>query len=228
MNTRLNVFVTTSAALLLGLTWTGNIMAQDQQLSSDMPGPETDRVSCEEVDWHRDIVRDYPWVSNACHEAVVVDGEKWARFEAEFQRLNRDGTIVSNFRNDRGRSLGSVSLKPGPNQRVLLDGEPTRFSDLRRGQVLNFYVPEGVYGFTTQPGATDDQLVDIVRTEDTEDEDSRQMAQADSERNRNQNERPDRLPATAGPLPIIALGGLLSLLGGATLTMRRRFKKPNA
>lgn len=228
MNTRLNVFVTTSAALLLGLTWTGNIMAQDQQLSSDMPEPETDRVSCEEVDWHRDIVRDYPWVSNACHEAMIVDGERWARFEAEFQRMNRDGTITSNFRNDRGRSLGSVNLKPGPDQQVLLDGDPTSFSDLRRGQVLNFYVPEGVYGFTTQPGASGDQLVDIVRPEDTEDEDSRQMAQADSERNRNQNERPDRLPATAGPLPIIALGGLLSLLGGATLTMRRRSKKSNA
>ncbi|NEZ05016.1 hypothetical protein G4Y73_12730 [Wenzhouxiangella sp. XN201] len=224
MNTRLNAFVMTSAALLLGLTWTGSIMAQEQKLASDMPKPQTDRVSCEEVDWHRDILRDYPWVSNACHEAVVVDGEKWARFEAEFQRLNRDGTIVSNFKNDRGRSLGSVSLKPGPNQRVLLDGEPTRFSDLRRGQMLNFYVPEGVYGFTTEPGATDDQLVDIVPTEDPEATESPRMAQAEPER----TQRPARLPATAGPLPIIALGGLLSLLGGATLTMRRRFKKPNA
>lgn len=221
MNTRLNAFVMTSAAVLLGLTWTGSAIAQE--LTSNMPGPETDRVSCEEVDWHRDILRDYPWVANACHEAVVVDGEKWARFEAEFQNYNnQDGTIVSNFRNDRGRSLGSVSLKPGPDQRVLLDGNPTRFSDLRRGQVLNFYVPEGMYAFTTAPGAPENQQVQIVQPE--EEQPAREMARAER---RDTTERPSTLPATAGPLPIIALGGLLSLLGGATLTMRRRSKKSN-
>lgn len=220
MNTRLNKLVMTSAALLLGLAWTGSTIAQ--QSGSAMPDPKVDRVSCSEVDWHRDMLRDYPWVANACHEAIVIDGQKWARFEAEFQQSHRDGTITSNFRNDRGRSLGSVNLKPGPGQRVLLDGRPTEFSDLRRGQVLNFYAPEGMYTFTTEPGAPASQHVQVVEPRATQP--SRELAQAEPTRTRRQ----DTLPATAGPLPIIALGGLLSLLGGATLTMRRRFKTPNA
>lgn len=220
MNTRLNVLVMTSAALLLGLTWTGSTMAQ--QSESTMPSPEVDRASCTEVEWHRDMLRDYPWVANACHEAIIVDGKKWARFEAEFQQLHRDGTITSIFRNDRGRSLGSVSLEPGPDQRVLLDGSPTRFSDLPRGQVLNFYAPEGMYAFTTEPGAPATEQVRVVKPRAAQP--SRQLAQAEPSTTR----RPSTLPATAGPLPIIALGGLLSLLGGVTLTMRRRLKTPNA
>lgn len=220
MNTRLNILVMTSAAFMLGLAWNGNTMAQQDSL--DMPRPEVDRASCEDVEWHRNMLRDYPWVANACQEAIIVDGQKWARFEAEFQRLNRDGTIVSNFRNNRGRSLGSVSLKPGPDQRVMLDGRPTQFSELRRGQVLNFYAPEGMYAFTTEPGAPEREHVQIVQP-DTDDQ-SERMAQAEPET----DTRPDTLPATAGPLPIIALGGLLSLLGGVTLTTRRRLKTPNA
>jgi hypothetical protein len=232
MNTRLNKLVMTSAALLLSLAWTGNLMAQDrtltqdrtgsQQRASTMPAPGMDRVSCSEVDWHRDMLRDYPWVADACHEAIIVDGKKWARFEAEFQQLNRDGTIDSNFRNDRGRSLGSVSLQPGPDQRVLLDGRSTRFSELRRGQVLNFYVPDGEFTFVTEPGAPTTDQVQIVQRRD--EQPARELAQAE----RTTTERRDRLPATAGPLPILALGGLLSLLGGFSLTMRRRFTKTNA
>jgi hypothetical protein len=217
MNTRLNILAMTTAAMLLSLAWTGSSLAQER--APAMPAPELDRVSCDEVDWHRDMLREYPWVVEACHEAIVIDGQKWARFQADFQQFNRDGTITSDFKSDRGRSLGTVTLKPGPDQRVLLDGNPTQFSDLRRGQVLNFYAPEGMYAFTTQPGAPRTEQVEIVRRQDIQTE--RQLAEP--ERDRTTTTRRDTLPATAGPLPIIALGGLLSLLGGFTLTMRRRF-----
>lgn len=227
MKTRLNTLIMTSAALLLGLAWAGNSMAQQQQLASSMPDPETDRASCSDIEWHSNMLRDYPWVADACHEAVVVDGQKWARFEAEFQEVNNDGTITSDFRDDRGRSLGTVNLQPRPDQRVLLDGRSTRFSDLRRGQVLNFYAPEGQYSFTTEPGASDSEQLRIAERRDEQRRDGqseRQMGQAE----RSSTTRRDSLPATAGPLPIIALGGMLSLLGGITLTARRRLTRKNA
>lgn len=221
MNTRLNVVAMTSAAMLLGLAWSGGSNAQ--QTTTEMPSPETDAASCNDVDWHVNMLRDYPWVADGCHEVVIVNGEKWARFEADFQELKRDGIITSNFKNDRGRSLGSVSLRPGPDQRVMLDGRPSRFSDLRRGQTLNFYAPEGMYAFTTEPGAPVADRVEIVAPPVVAQQPQRQLAQADPVR----TTRPAVLPATAGPLPILALGGLFSLLGGITLTMRRRFTTPN-
>lgn len=221
MNTHLNVLAMTSAALLLGLAWSGNTQAQE--LSPNMPGPDVDRASCDEVEWHSDLLRDYPWVVDACQEAIIVDGQKWARFEAEFQELHRDGAITSNFTNDRGRSLGNVRLMPGKDQRVLLDGRPYRFSQLQSGQTLNFYVPDDLYAFTMEPGAPDTEQVRII--EPVEERQPTRMAEARTDNNRN---RPETLPATAGPLPIIALGGMFSLLGGIGLTTRRRLKKSNA
>lgn len=223
MNTRLNVFATTSVALLLGLASTGSVMAQESRQA--MPGPEVDRASCTEVDWNQDLLRDYPWVIEGCQEAIVVDGKKWARFEAEFLQIHTDGAITSNFRNDRGRSLGNVRLMPGPNQTVLLDGRAKSFSQLKRGQVLNFYAPEDAYAFTTTPGAPETELVRIVEpVEPVEQQRPVRMAEAKPV----ERTRPATLPATAGPLPIIALGGMLSLLGGLGLTARRRFKTPKA
>lgn len=218
MNTRLNVFVMTSAALLLGLAGMGGAIAQN--LKQEMPGPEVDRASCEDVEWHRDMLRYYPWVVEACQEAIVIDGQKWARFEAEFKEFHRDGAITSDFRDDRGRSLGTVRLMPAPDQRVLLDGRPYRFSQLQRGQILNFYAPDDVYAFTTTPGASTTELVRVLEPAPP----TRRMAQAQPAT----TTRPATLPATAGPLPIIALGGLLSLLGGIGLTVRRRLTTPNA
>ncbi len=234
MNTRLNFIFKASAAILLGLTWTGTTMAQET--ARTMPDPGTDRASCSEVDWHQDMLREYPWVGDACHEAIVVDGQKWARFEAEFQRTHSDGTFSSDFRNTRGQSMGSVDLRPESGQRVLLDGRPTPFSDLRRGQILNFYAPEGEYTFTTEPGAAASEQVQIAQRDDRRQTDQRrddQRRDGQSERQLTQAEqrtdtRRETLPATAGPLPILGLGGMLSLLGGMALTMRRRRLAPNA
>jgi hypothetical protein len=219
MNTRFKILAMASVALLLNLAWTGHAMGQQ----SEMPQPEMDRASCEEVQWNRDLLRHYPWVVEACHEAIIVDGEKWARFEAEFDRLNRDGSITSTFRNDRGRSLGRVRLMPGRDQRVLLDGRPYRFSQLQRGQVLNFYAPEDIYAFTTQPGAPASELVQVVEPTDAEIA-TPQLAQAQPVA----DQPPATLPATAGPLPVVALAALLSLLGGFSLTMRRRSQRLSA
>ena len=221
MNTHLNIFTMTFAAMLLGLVWFGGATAQD--LAPEMPGPHIDRASCDEVNWHRDLLRNYPWVADACQEAIVVDGEKWARFEARFKELHRDGSITSDFRDSRGRSLGSVRLMPGPNQRVLLDGRPYRFTELKSGQTLNFYVPDDLYTFTTQPGAPASEQGRVVQP--PEERQPERMAEARSVASAT---RPTTLPATAGPLPIIALGGALSLLAGLGLTMRRRLKAISA
>lgn len=252
MKDRLNTIAITSTALLLGLAMSGSLLAQ--QSGADMPRPGKDRASCSEVQWHSDLMAGYPWVAEACHEAIVVNGEKWARFEAEFLRMHQDGMITAEFKNDRGRSLGNVDLIPGPNQRVLLDGRSTSFSDLRRGQMLNFYAPEGEFSFATEPGARPGEQIRISQRDDAQrredlrlaeqraleqrreeqrlaeqrrdeqrraDESRTQLAQAP----RATTQRASQLPATAGPLPLMALGGLLSLLSGITLTARRRLNR---
>jgi len=222
------------AGTVLALTsfvWTGAAMAQDDNVVADMARPADDAASCKAVNWNTELVGTYPWVSEACHAVVVVNGEKWARFEGKFIRFNNDGSFDAEFVSRSDRELGSVTLMPEPGQRVRINDQDVRFSDLSRDQVLSFYVPDGAIGFAIEPGVPRTQLVKVVNTtdtsqideQDTADTEPVQMAQVDSR----EGERASVLPDTAGPLPLFALGGLISLLGGLGLTIRRKSLKHN-
>lgn len=218
MNTLINRKQTPIAVLLIaGLIGSSTLAAQDDVDGSQMPRPSEDASSCMDIEWNETLLTRYPWATDSCREVIVVNDQKWARFEAEFEGMNRDGTFDVDFLNRRGRSQGVVSLKPGADQTVLLDNREYAFSDLRDNQKLNFYVPEGTYAFAVAPGAAPTEMAEVVETRTPAAEPVR-LAQA--------KPRPassaTTLPATAGPLPLFALGGLFAMLGGLGMTMRRR------
>jgi len=72
------------------------------------------------------------------------------------------------------------------------------------------------------PGAAPDELAEIVleiaRVSPEPADTGPLLAQAP----RTQGRTPELLPDTAGPLPLLALAGAVSLLGGLCLTIKRR------
>lgn len=222
-----------TALALAGLVWANGVMAQDSKLVG-MDRPADDAASCNELNWHKEFVTNYPWASEACRSVVDVNGAKWARFEGEFLGLNDDGSFDAEFLSRSDRELGSVTLMPAPGQTARLQSRKVPFADLERGQILSFYVPEDAVGFAVEPGAPTTQFVKVVDTSDAErfaaaDDTPEKapivLAQADTDTNRDNLD--SDLPDTAGPLPLIALGGLMSLFGGLGLTLRRKLSKRN-
>jgi len=212
-----------TALALAGLVWANSAMAQDSSLVGQ-DRPADNAASCNELNWHREFVTSYPWASEACREVVTVNGAKWARFEGEFQGINDDGSFDAEFMSRADRNLGSVTLMPTSGQQARLDNRQVAFTDLDQGQILSFYVPEGAVGFAVEPGAPNSQFVRVVDTSE-DSPGSTMLAQADTDRNANRDMLDSELPNTAGPLPLIALGGLLSLFGGLGLSIRRKLSK---
>jgi hypothetical protein len=212
-------------AALIGLICAGTAGAQQQLDTDNLARARIQTASCTEVDWAKDLVALYPRVADGCQEVVLVDGVKWARFDADFVRNdNRSSTVTLQFKNRQGRSMGNLVLKPATEQRVLIDGRAYRFSELSRGQQLNFYVPEGMFAVAIEPGAPPEQLAQIVlepiSPAQANPAQAELLAQTDPAPAPATTAR--RLPATAGLLPLFALAGLMSLLGGLGLTIRRR------
>jgi hypothetical protein len=209
-----------AAVLLIGCMFAAtSSFAQERTGSGDMPKPKTQKASCDVVNWQtgwdRELLERMPNMEDGCHEVVVVDGTKWIRFEADFLRMNNDGSIVSDFKSPRNRSIGNLTLMPSEDQRVLLDGKKFRFSELKQGQKLNFYVPEGTLNFASTPEAPPKRVAKVVEVKEPT-----RLAEVDKTTTR---EQPKRLPSTAGPLPLIATGGFVFLLGGLGLGIRRWF-----
>ena len=243
MNMKSSTTIRAGIALALAsFVLASGAMAQDNKLVNK-ERPKDDAASCEAMVWKQDFVGTYPWVSEACHTVIVVNGERWARFEGKFQGMNDNGSFDAEFVNRSDRELGSVTLMPEDGQLVRLDNEDVRFSDLERDQVLSFYVPEDAVGFSVDPVAPRAKLVKIVdasdearfaAADDTPDAEPVELAQADVDVDADVDtdagrDRDDaEMPNTAGPLPLIALGGLMSLFGGLGLTIRRRLSKRNS
>ena len=217
------LYLTSVTTALLGLVLASTAVAQ-QQLQEDLTA-ERNRTtaSCDDVNWNRDMLSQHSSLIDACQEVVDVDGESWARFDAQFVRIEPNGDVIFSVRDRNDRAVEEVTLDPVPGQLAYIDGRATAFSSLRDTDSISLYVPEGQYGFATRPGAPREQLATVVVPSDSERSTAgstvdttttdRTVAQRDADR--------EMLPTTAGPLPWLALVGFLSLLGGLGLTLRR-------
>jgi hypothetical protein len=196
-----------------------------QQIETQVTdNPQIRKASCADVAWQKELLVQYPMITKACQEVVISDGDKWARFTGEFLERHKDGSIRTTIDDRHGNSLGQFNLMPAPDQRVLIDGQRVRFSELRPGQILNFYVPESRYALATEQGAPVAQEARILPAQPAAvaTAEPARLAQAEPE------PAAQALPDTAGPLPLFGATGLLALLGGIGLTLRRRFVRRNA
>jgi hypothetical protein len=200
-------------AVVLSASLLGVAGAQQESF----PRERVQAKSCAEVDWNKDMTSNHPRLVDACREVVAAGGEDWARFEAKFVRVEPDGTVSFSIRDSRDRPIEEVTLRPATGQVAYIDDRATPFSQLRRDQLVNLYVPEGQYGFVTQPGAPIEQIAEVRAPASARGaETTRDTRVATAQR------RDDMLPRTAGLLPWFALGGFLSLLGAVGLRLTRR------
>jgi hypothetical protein len=150
--------LTCLTATVLSASLLGVAVAQQDQF----PREREQAKSCAEVDWNKDMTINHPRLTEACREVVIADGVHWARFEAKFARVEPDGSVSFSIRDSRDRPIEEVTLQPAAGQVAYIDNRATPFTQLRRDQLVNLYVPEGTYGFVTQPGAPREQIAVVT------------------------------------------------------------------
>jgi hypothetical protein len=205
------LYVSTMTTALLGLALASTAFAQP--LQEEFPAERTATASCDEIDWNKSMLQHHPDLIGACQEVVVVDEESWARFAARFVRIDADDNVIFSVRDKRDRIIEEVTLDPTPGQVAYIDETATPFDQLSTTDRISLYVPEGQYGFTTQPVAQEELATVVEPAEAPVEMTDRTVAQRDTTRS--------VLPTTAGPLPWFALVGFLSMLGALGLTVRR-------
>ncbi len=208
-------------ATLLSLAMAGAALAQQPQ--TNFPTEQVKPSTCADFDWNADMLREHPRVINACQEVVNAGGRQWARLSAKFVRVESDGVVAFNVHDQRDRFVQEVTMQPMPGQVAYINDRATPFDRLRTTDVVNLYAPAGEYGFATQAGAPREQVA-VWRSSASRSEQQPQPTAVQSQPARElaYNEpQPRMLPQTAGELPLLALAGLLSLMGGLGLALRR-------
>ncbi|MHB8446561.1 MAG: hypothetical protein ACYC7G_10060 [Rudaea sp.] len=200
------------SATLLSIAITGFVYAQQP---TEFPKEQVRKQSCANFDWNADMAREHPRVVKACQEVVVVNGVSWARLSAGFTSVDNDGTVNFNIHDKQNRNVEAVTIVPRAGQVAYINDHPMAFNRLHTSDTINLYVPAGQYGYATQPGAPADELATAASTTPPPVAASTETALADN------TPPPAMLPQTASDIPLLALGGLISLCGGLALTLRR-------
>jgi hypothetical protein len=206
----MNIVRKTLMVAVVALASNGALAAPAQE-EQDFPRLRTQLGLCEDIAWSTEMLDRHPGLIDACREVVESEGRKWARFEAKFVRVNADGLVQFSVRDHRDRGREEVLLRVQPGQVAYMDGKPVRFERLRTSDTINLYMPENEYGFATDPGQSPLAAI-VVPPTSTAVEPTTVAAVTPIA---------TRLPATAGPLPGIALSGIVLLLAGMVLTLRR-------
>jgi hypothetical protein len=158
--------------------------------------------NCESVTWSQRAVATYPNIASACQGVEERNGKRYVKFSGTVKSTAKQGQqLVVNFKDG-----GEVTLTPPPETNLYVNGKRTPVSELARGDQLNFYIAED--RLAAQFPETETLSARLVLVPIVIHEPAQQLAS---------------LPHTAGPLPLLALAGTLSLgLGGLLSLYRRR------
>ena len=156
---------------------------------------------CSGIQWSQRALTMYPTIGSACQSVEERNGKTFVKFQGTLKKnVNRGQQLVVNFKDG-----GDVTLTPPPETSFYVDGKKTKVADLQRGSELNFYIAED--RLAAQIPETEVQTARLVIVPLVANEEPERMAS---------------LPSTAGPLPLLGLGGMLSLGFGGLLSLYRR------
>lgn len=123
-------------------------------LASDQMQKGT-QIACTEVKYSGEFLTKYPDAPAACLEARDIDGKRYAKFNARVYLNSADRTTVE-LLNVRGDRLSTFSFKPAAEAGVNIEGKKVKFTDLKKGETISFWVSEDRLAASEQPGSTEE------------------------------------------------------------------------
>ncbi len=98
-------------------------------------------MSCSDIKFGKAFLAKWPQAPQACQDGRVYKGQKYAKFQAKVY-INSPAFTTLNILDSAGNTVTTASIKPGPNQHVMVNGEQRTFSGLSVGEVITVWVSE--------------------------------------------------------------------------------------
>lgn len=160
-------------------------------------------VTCQNAQYDPEVVARFPNIAKACSQVISTGSEQYAVVKARLDRVDPSGRVSVRVKQPDGSYSKQISIRPRPDLRVKIDGEPATVRELATPQDITAYVKVRAPEMALPPAEPSERLVFVPIEESQE-----QLA---------------ALPSTASNLPLLALLGVASLsLGGLLRVMRDR------
>jgi hypothetical protein len=111
------------------------------------------KINCTDIVYSQTFLAQYPKAPAACLEARVYKGVHYAKFSGKVYIPGSD-VITVQFFNVAGDPLTTVSFKPSPSARLVVNGKTEAWSELQKGDPVTVWVSEKRFAFYTGPGGS--------------------------------------------------------------------------
>ncbi len=111
------------------------------------------QVSCSDIKFSAAFLKKWPQAPQACQDGRVYKGQKYAKFVAKVY-INSPAFTTLNLLDAAGNTVTTASIKPGPNQHVMVNGQAKAFTDLQVGDTITLWVSQNRTDAASLPGST--------------------------------------------------------------------------
>jgi hypothetical protein len=113
------------------------------------------QVPCSAIKFSKAFLQKYPKAPDACIEGRTYKGQNFAKFNAKVF-LPMTDRITVEILNANGDSVDTFSFKPSPTATVNVNGKDEAYKDLRKGEMISFWVPQSRMEVHAVPTSTSD------------------------------------------------------------------------
>jgi len=139
----LSVFAGLSLMVGLSQVWAADTFDPDK-----LP-----KVACSDFKFSKAVLDKVPQAQSACLDGRVYKGQKYAKYQGKVY-LPMTDRITLEILDSAGNTVNTFSYKPAPTQVVMVNGQPEQYKDLRKGEIITFWIPESRLDVRETPAST--------------------------------------------------------------------------
>ena len=110
-----------------------------------------DEIGCQSVNFGADVLEKFPNALKACRGVKEKDGVGYARYVAKVVD-NSKGNLTVVFEDKDGKGVSKVVFAPTADQGLNMGGKDVKYSSLKKGDVIDMWVPHSRFGLYGTPG----------------------------------------------------------------------------
>jgi hypothetical protein len=116
---------------------------------------------CDLINFGADVLAKFPNAAKACHGVSEKNGGIYVHYVGEVVAVDKEAVTV-HFLDVDGKALSKVKFAPAADQTAKLEGKATKYTDLKKGTKLDFWIEHNKWGLFSSP---DDKAMKILSQE---------------------------------------------------------------
>lgn len=116
---------------------------------------------CDSVNFSQEVLTKMPNAKVLCRGVMEKNGSVYVKYTGKVVASSAESTTVE-FLDKDGKAVSRATFKPAAGQMATMEGKKMKYSDLKKGTELNFYIEHNRWGLYATP---DDSAMTIVSVE---------------------------------------------------------------